>query len=165
MTEEYVAQRYVHLRRAAFLMCGDWVHAGELARATLARALTDPDVGDPDLWAYGDLMAAFKPTHSRREHVCVAPPEAAGPEAAARGAADTDAAMSDVYTVLVLDALRRLSPKCRAVLVLHHFCHLAVVDTAEVLGLDAAKVTDYEAEGLAAFADLLRVTQPPAVAR
>ena len=160
MTEEYVAQRYVHLRRAAFLMCGDWVHAGELARATLARALTDPDVGDPDLWAYGDLMAAFKPTHSRREHVFVAPPEPAD-----RAAADTDAAMSDVYTVLVLDALRRLSPKCRAVLVLHHFCHLAVVETAEVLGLDAAKVTEYEAEGLAAFADLLRVTQPPAVAR
>ena len=160
MTEEYVAQRYVHLRRAAFLMCGDWVHAGELARATLARALTDPDVGDPDLWAYGDLMAAFKPTHSRREHVFVAPPEPAG-----RAAADTDAAMSDVYTVLVLDALRRLAPKCRAVLVLHHFCHLAVVETAEVLGLDAAKVTEYEAEGLAAFADLLRVTQPPAVAR
>jgi len=160
MTEEYVAQRYVHLRRAAFLMCGDWVHAGELARATLARALTDPDVGDPDLWAYGDLMAAFKPTHSRREHVFLAPPEPAD-----RAAADTDAAMSDVYTVLVLDALRRLPPKCRAVLVLHHFCHLAVVETAEVLGLDAAKVTEYEAEGLAAFADLLRVTQPPAVAR
>ena len=160
MTEEYVAQRYVHLRRAAFLMCGDWVHAGELARATLARALTDPGVGDPDLWAYGDLMAAFKPTHSRREHVFVAPPEPAE-----RGAADTDAAMSDVFTVLVLDALRRLSPKCRAVLVLHHFCHLAVVETADVLGLDAAKVTEYEAEGLAAFADLLRVTQPPAVVR
>ncbi|UQU63382.1 hypothetical protein COUCH_30885 [Couchioplanes caeruleus] len=159
MTEEYVAQRYAHLRRAAFLMCGDWAHAGELARATLARALTAPDVGDPDLWAYGDLMAAFKPSHGRREHVFVAPSEAAD-----RGAADTDAGMGDVFTVLVLDALRRLSPKCRAVLVLHHFCHLAVVDTADVLGLDATKVTEYEAEGLAAFADLLRITRPAVTA-
>lgn len=161
MTEEYVAQRYVHLRRAAFLMCGDWAHAGELARATLARALTDPGVGDPDLWAYGDLMAAFKPSHSRREHVFVAPEREGADTEAGTG---TDAGMSDVYTVLVLDALRRLSPKCRAVLVLHHFCHLAVVETADVLGLDAAKVTEYEAEGLAAFADLLRVAQPPVVA-
>ena len=155
MTEEYVAHRYAHLRRAAFLMCGDWAHAGELARATLARMLTDPDVADPDLWAYGELMAAFKPARGRRERVFVAPPEAAE-----RGAADTDAAMGDVYTVLVLDALRRLPPKCRAVLVLHHFCHLSVVDTADVLDLDAATVSDHEAEGLAAFADLLRVARP-----
>ncbi|GGQ79217.1 sigma factor-like helix-turn-helix DNA-binding protein [Couchioplanes azureus] len=155
MTDDYVAQRYVHLRRAAFLMCGDWERAGDLARATLARALTDPDVGDLDLWAYGDLMAAFKPSHGRREHVFVAPPEATD-----RGASDADAALSDVYTVLVLDALRRLSPKCRAVLVLHHFCHLAVTETADVLGLDANKVTEYEAEGLAAFDALLRATQP-----
>ncbi|AGL15275.1 sigma factor-like helix-turn-helix DNA-binding protein [Actinoplanes sp. N902-109] len=152
MTDDYVAQRYVHLRRAAFLMCGDWTRAGAAARATLARALTEADVGDLDLWAYADLMAAFKPEHGRREHVFVAPGEA--------GAADTGAALSDVWTVLVLDALRRLPPKCRAVLVLHHFCHLSVVDTADVLGLDAGKVTEYEADGLAAFAGLLAATQP-----
>ncbi|MFI7597514.1 sigma factor-like helix-turn-helix DNA-binding protein [Actinoplanes sp. NPDC049681] len=159
MTDDYVAQRYVHLRRAAFLMCGDWERAGEVARDTLARALTDPDVGDLDLWAYGDLMAAFKPSHGRREHVFVAPPEPA-----AQGEADVDAALGDVYTVLVLDALRRLSPKCRAVVVLHHFCHLSVNDTAEVLGIDGGKVTEYEAEGLTAFDDLMRITRP-AVAR
>ncbi|MFI5933163.1 hypothetical protein [Actinoplanes sp. NPDC051494] len=153
MTDEYVAQRYAHLRRAAFLMCGDWTRAGALARGTLARALTDQDVGDLDLWAYGDLMAAFKPGHGRREHVFVAPPQTAGES-------DADAALSDVFTVLVLDALRRLSPKCRAVLVLHHFCHLAVGETADVLGLDGSKVTEYEAEGLAAFGELLRATQP-----
>ncbi|GAA2464569.1 sigma factor-like helix-turn-helix DNA-binding protein [Winogradskya humida] len=158
MTDDYVAQRYAHLRRAAFLMCGDWTRAAGLARATLARALTDPDVADLDLWAYGDLMSAFKPAHSRREHVFVAPPQTASPQAA--GEQDADAALSDVYTVLVLDALRRLPPKCRAVLVLHHFCHLPVGETADVLGIDGGKVTEYEAEGLAAFGDLLRATQP-----
>ncbi|WP_306212675.1 sigma factor-like helix-turn-helix DNA-binding protein [Actinoplanes sp. RD1] len=154
MTDEYVAQRYAHLRRAAFLMCGDWARAGDLARLTLARALTDPGVGDLDLWAYADLMAAFKPGHSRREHVFVAPEQA--------GHDDTQAALRDAYTVLVLDALRRLPPKCRAVLVLHHFCHLAVAETADVLGLDGNKVTEYEAEGLEAFRDLLPAGQPVA---
>ncbi|WP_305789382.1 sigma factor-like helix-turn-helix DNA-binding protein [Symbioplanes lichenis] len=158
MTDEYVAQRYAHLRRAAFLMCGDWARAGESARLTLARALTDPgvgaDAGDLDLWAYADLMAAFKPGHSRREHVFVAP--------AAAGYDDAQAALRDTYTVLVLDALRRLPPKCRAVLVLHHFCHLAVAETADVLGLDGNKVTEYEAEGLQAFQELLRAGQPVA---
>ncbi|BCJ51296.1 hypothetical protein Asp14428_27710 [Actinoplanes sp. NBRC 14428] len=62
--------------------------------------------------------------------------------------------------MLVLDALRRLSPKCRAVLVLHHFCHLSVNDTADVLGIDGSKVTDHEAEGLAAFDGLLRLARP-----
>ncbi|WP_067497624.1 sigma factor-like helix-turn-helix DNA-binding protein [Actinoplanes sp. TFC3] len=153
MTDDYVAQRYAHLRRAAFLMCGDWNEAGEVARVTMARALTDADVGDLDLWTYREMMAVFKPGHARREHVFVAP-------AQATGAADTDAALSDVYTVLVLDALRRLPPKCRAVLVLHHFCHLAVGETADVLGLDASKVTEYEADGLTAFTELLRASQP-----
>lgn len=153
MTDDYVAQRYAHLRRAAFLMCGDWDQAGDHARTTLARALTDPDVDDLDLWAYADLMASFKPDHARREHVFVAPPRAAG-------MADAEAGMSDVYTVLVLDALRRLPPKCRAVLVLQHFCHLPVTETAQVLGIDGAKVVEHEAEGLAAFGDLLRAVEP-----
>ena len=160
MTDDDVAQRYAHLRRTAFLMCGDWARAGEQARTTLARALTDPDVGDLDLWAYADLMAGFKPEHGRREHVFVAPsPGEPG------SAGHADAALRDTYTVLVLDALRRLPPKCRAVLVLHHFCHLAVGETADVLGLDANKVTEYEAEGLAAFGELLRVGAQPAGGR
>jgi DNA-directed RNA polymerase specialized sigma24 family protein len=147
MTDGYVAERYVHLRRAAFLMCGDWVLADELARDTLARVLTEADVDDPDLFAYADLMAAFKKPHGRREHVFVAP-QPADPEPSV-------AAGDPVHTVLVLDALHGLSPRCRAVLVLRHFCGLAIDETAGALGLDDSRVLAFEAEGLGAFAGLL----------
>src|SRR4051812_25759816 len=73
MSDRYVLERYVLLRRAAFLMCGEWALADDLARTTLARVLADPDITEPDLWAYADLMAAFKKPRGRREHVFVAP--------------------------------------------------------------------------------------------
>ena len=38
---EFVATRYPHLRRSAFLMCGDWAVAGEVVEQALARLVTD----------------------------------------------------------------------------------------------------------------------------
>src|SRR4051794_23734186 len=100
MFDGHVTERYVRLRRAAFLMCGDWTRAGELARDTLARGLTEPDVADPDLWAYADLMIAFKKPHGRREHVFVAPQrDGAAPESDPVEVAA--AADDEQYTVLV----------------------------------------------------------------
>ena len=172
MSDGYVLERYIHLRRAAFLMCGDWALADELARTTLARVLADPDITEPDLWAYADLMAAFKKPRGRREHVFVAPEQpapvrvSAAPESSTGGGgrlqlATAPAAVAaqpvgaSVHSVLVLDALHGLSPRCRAVLVLRHFCGLAIDETADALDLDDSRVLAYEAEGLGAFAGLL----------
>jgi DNA-directed RNA polymerase specialized sigma24 family protein len=141
MSDGYVTQRYVHLRRAAFLMCGDWALADDLARTTLARFLNEIDVGDPELWTYADLMAGFKKPRGRRKRVFVAP-------------ADSDTG-ADAHTVLVLDALHSLTPRCRAVLVLRHFCGLAIDETADALDLDDSRVLALEAEGLGAFESLL----------
>lgn len=144
MSDGYVLERYIELRRAAFLMCGDWVLADELARTTIARVLADPDLPEPELWAYADLMAAFKKPRGRREHVFVAPE--------AESASSTE---ESVHTVLVLDALHGLTPRCRAVLVLRHYCGLAIDETADALDLDDSRVLAFEAEGLGAFAGLL----------
>ncbi|MEU7908164.1 sigma factor-like helix-turn-helix DNA-binding protein [Actinoplanes sp. NPDC049118] len=146
MSDGYVTQRYVHLRRAAFLMCGDWAMADDLARTTLARFLNETDVGDPDLWVYADLMAGFKKQRGRRKRVFVAP--------------EDSAAGNDMHTVLVLDALHGLTPRCRAVLVLRHFCGLAIDETADALDLDDSRVLALEAEGLGAFASLLAAARP-----
>lgn len=147
MSDGYVTQRYIHLRRAAFLMCGDWALADDLARTTLARFLNEIDVGDPDLWAYADLMAAFdKKPRGRRKRVFVAPAESP--------------AGFDLHTVLVLAALHGLTPRCRAVLVLRHFCGLAIEETADALDIDDSRVLAFEAEGLSAFASLLADARP-----
>jgi DNA-directed RNA polymerase specialized sigma24 family protein len=170
MSDGYVLERYILLRRAAFLMCGDWGLADELARTTVARVLADPDITEPDLWAYADLMAAFKKPRGRREHVFVAPEQTARAAAVAAGdiagggrlqlaAAPALVAAppvgASVHTVLVLDALHGLAPRCRAVLVLRHFCGLAIDETADALDLDDSRVLAFEATGLGAFAGLL----------
>lgn len=182
MSDGYVLERYIQLRRAAFLMCGDWGLADELARTTVARVLADPDITEPELWAYADLMAAFKKHRGRREHVFVAPDQPAradvpGADAAAGrpaggGRLQLTAAPErvaappvgdSVHTVLVLDALHGLSPRCRAVLVLRHFCGLAIDETADALDLDDSRVLAFEAEGLGAFAGLFAAGRPAGV--
>jgi RNA polymerase sigma factor (sigma-70 family) len=147
----FVAGRYPDLRRSAFLMCGDWSLADELTQASLAHLVAEIDRGgvdDLDAYAYARLMAACRHRPARREHVFVAGPEAMG------GAApeDTD---RQVRTVLVLDALHRLSPRCRAVLVLRYASGFALDETADVLGLADERIEAYETAGLAALDQLL----------
>jgi DNA-directed RNA polymerase specialized sigma24 family protein len=162
MFHGHVTERYVRLRRAAFLMCGDWDRAGELARDTLARGLTEPDVADPDLWAYGDLMAAYRKPRGRREHVFVAP-QRDGEEPDLDPVAVAATADDDQHTVLVLAALHRLDPRSRAAVVLRHFCGLTIDETAAALDVDEARVLAAESEGLGAFAALLAAARPAGV--
>ena len=182
---EFVARRYPDLRRSAFLMCGDWALAEELTQSSLARLVAETQRGivdDPDAFAYADLMAAFQRRPARREHVFVAAPatvagdDAAGieePTGGARGEGEERAGGArdegeerpggeveedgdeQIRTVLVLDALHRLAPRCRAVMVLRHWTGYAVDETADVLGLPDERVRAYEAAGLAALDKLL----------
>jgi DNA-directed RNA polymerase specialized sigma24 family protein len=153
---DFVRSRYPDLRRSAFLMCGDWALADELTQATLARYLAESarrDVEDPDAHVYADLMAAFRRRPARRERLFVAPDPDAGPPAR-----DADPARA----IVVLDALRKLSARCRAVLVLRHGSGFAVDETADVLGLTDERAAAYEAAGLAALEDLLARAEPAA---
>ncbi|MCA2218486.1 sigma factor-like helix-turn-helix DNA-binding protein [Jidongwangia harbinensis] len=144
---EYVTSRYPGLRRSAFLMCGDWGLADELSREALALLVAESrrgGVDDPDAQLYADVMAAFQHRPARREHVFVAAP-------------DADAGNAE-RTILVLDALHRLSPRCRAVLVLRHWDGFAVDETADILDLADEKVREYESAGLATLRDLFANT-------
>lgn len=152
---DFVATRYPHLRRSAFLMCGDWAVADEVVREALARVITDlrrGEVDDPDGYAYAEMMAAFPRKHKRREHVFVAPPEAPPTHDPAR-------------TILLLDALQKLAPRCRAVLVLRHWNGLAVTEIADVLGLEDERVEAYDAAGCRALESLLGDLVQPAPVR
>ena len=140
---EFVASRLPHLRRSAFLMCGDWDLATELTRACLARVVADTRrgaVADPDVYAYADLMAACRRRNRRREHVFVA----------SAGAEDVAA-----ESILLLDALHKLAPRCRAVLVLRYWDGFDVDATGAMLDLDDDRVEAYEQAGLAALENLL----------
>jgi DNA-directed RNA polymerase specialized sigma24 family protein len=152
--QTFVADRYPRLRRSAFLMGGDWELAGEQARATLTRLVTDSDRGhvdDADAYAWSDIMHSCRHRPGKREHVFVAAPDGEGE------APDT---------ILVLDALHRLAPRCRSVLVLRQFDGFTVGETADLLGLSDERVEAYEAAGLGALevllADTIPAPEPPA---
>jgi DNA-directed RNA polymerase specialized sigma24 family protein len=135
----FVAERFPRLRRSAFLMCGDWTVADEQARASLARLVADSRrvVDIPDGYAWWDLMHAFRHRPGRRERV-FADAEGETPE-----------------RVLLLDALHRLAPTCRAVLVMRHVEGFAPDEVADVLGIAPERVAAYEAAGLGALQDLV----------
>jgi DNA-directed RNA polymerase specialized sigma24 family protein len=140
---EFVTSRLPHLRRTAFLMCGDWELATELTRSSLARVVADSRrgaVADPDVYAYADLMEACRRRNRRREHVFVASAGAEGVEA---------------ESILLLDALHKLTPRCRAVLVLRYWDGFDVDATGAMLDLDDDRVEAYEQAGLAALEKLL----------
>ena len=140
---EFVTGRLPHLRRSAFLMCGDWELAAELARSSLARLVADTRrgaVADPEIYAYADLMEACRRRNRRREHVFVA-------SAGAEGVA--------AESILLLDALHKLAPRCRAVLVLRHWDGFSVAATGAMLDLDDDRVGAYEQAGLTALEKLL----------
>ncbi len=143
MLREYVGSRLPHLRRSAFLMCGDWQLATELTRACLARVVARSHRGtvvDPDVYAYRELMESCRRRNRRREHVFVA---SAGTEGVA------------AESILLLDALHKLSPRCRAVLVLRYWEGFDVDSTGAMLALDDHRVAAFEAAGLAALESLL----------
>jgi DNA-directed RNA polymerase specialized sigma24 family protein len=135
----FVADRFPRLRRSAFLMCGDWTVADEQARATLARLVADSRAGvdDPDAYAWWDLMRALSHRPGRRERV-FADEQGETPE-----------------RVLLLDALHRLAPLCRAVLVMRHVEGFPPDEVADVLGIAPERVAAYEAAGLRALRDLV----------
>jgi DNA-directed RNA polymerase specialized sigma24 family protein len=146
--QTFVADRYPRLRRSAFLMGGDWEVAAEQARTTLARLVTRSARGrvhDLDGYAWSDLMRGCQHRPGRREHLFVAAPDGLG---------------EDADTILVLDALHRLTPRCRAVLILRHFDGFTVEDTADLLGLSDDRVEAYAAAGLGALEVLLAGTIP-----
>jgi DNA-directed RNA polymerase specialized sigma24 family protein len=134
----FVADRYPRLRRSAFLMCGDWTVADEQARTTLARLVADSARGveDPDAYAWWDLMQAFRHRPGRRERVFA------------------DDAGETPERVLLLDALHRLAPTCRAVLVLRHVEGFEPDEVADVLGIAEDRVAAYEDAGLRALQGL-----------
>jgi DNA-directed RNA polymerase specialized sigma24 family protein len=135
----FVADRFPRLRRSAFLMCGDWTVADEQARATLARLVADSRRGveDPDAYAWWDLMRAFAHRPGRRERVFA------------------DANGETPERVLLLDALHRLAPLCRAVLVMRHVDGFEPDEVADVLGIAAERVAAYEAAGVRALRELV----------
>lgn len=148
----YAGARMRELRRTAFLLCGDWHHADDVVQAVFTKLyLNWGKVQRHDrLDAYVRTMlvrATFDRRRrlSWRREVSWAEP----PEVPARG----DSSVDD--RLLLFDALAKMPPRQRAVVVLRFWEDLDVAETAHVLGCSEGTVKSQSARGLAKLRELL----------
>lgn len=144
----YFAERCDSARRTAYLMCGDWGRADELARAAFASVHRDwRRLGDRttrDGYLRGRIARAVigdsrKPWRRDRNSVPV-PRSPDVTQACSEDGPDADDELAA--------ALRRLPPRQRVVLVLRYFTGLDVRGVAEVLHCGAGDVKSHTARGL-----------------
>ena len=145
---EYFAAKRDSARRTAYLLCGDWHRADDLAQTAFVavhrrwtkirdRAATDAYLRKT--LARAAIDESRRPW--RREHYTEALPE---PEPASERLDERVATRADL-----LAGLKNVPPKQRAVLVLRYFEGLDVAGVAKALGCSEGNVKSQTARGLA----------------
>jgi RNA polymerase sigma-70 factor (sigma-E family) len=142
----FVAARYPHLRRTAFLLCGDWHRADDLVQTALARvvvAVRRRTVDNLDAYARTTLLRTFLDDNHRvwrrRERSSPELRDSPGP------------ATDPTVALTILAALRCLPPRQRAVVVLRYWEDRSVEETAEALHINSGTVKSQCAKAVAAL--------------
>jgi RNA polymerase sigma-70 factor (sigma-E family) len=158
--DEFASGAVTRLYRAAFLMVGNHHQAEDLAQEVLARVYVAwPRIsGDPHGYAYRALSNAVaneRRWRGRHPEVQLEATDSDRPTAAwEEGVVSRDA---------VVEALRVLPPRQRAVVVLRYYVDLTEVQTAQALNVSTGTVKSQNAKALArlreAFGDDLDVTE------
>jgi RNA polymerase sigma-70 factor (sigma-E family) len=133
---QYVAQRHDRLCRMAYLLTRDWPTAEDLVQTALARAwLAWRRIhGNPDAYVYRIIVNTHSSWWRRRwrgEIPTEELPEQAGSRDTAHEFAERDA---------LWRAIGGLSPRQRAVIVLHYYEELPLAQAADVLGCSLGAV-------------------------
>ena len=144
---DLVAQRGPALKRQAFLLCGDDAQADDLVQEALVRAFTRPlralRPGGTEAYVRTIIVNLFidgtrRQSRWRRVAPLMRPAEPAPDPAEQVTARDA-----------VFSALRCLSPRQRACLVLRYYEDLPVAAIARALGVGEGTVKRYLSEGTA----------------
>jgi len=151
--DAYFRARRDAVRRTAYLLCGDWHRADDHAQAAFValhrhwRRIRDRDA--LDAWMRKTLVRTVVDESRRpwrRERSTEDPVVTTAVADRAEGPAD-----SIVTRHVLVDGLRVVPPRQRAVLVLRFLEGLDVAATAEVLGCSEGTVKSQTAHGLAAL--------------
>jgi RNA polymerase sigma-70 factor (sigma-E family) len=149
---EFASLRASALFRSAYLLTGDFHLAEDLAQITLGKLYSSWDrvarADNPVAYAHTVLVRTF--LSHRRLRRCSEVPTSNLPD---RGA--TESEDDPALRVAVLSALRQLSPKDRAVVVLRYWEDRSVEETARRLGIRDAAVRTRSRRALARLRDHL----------
>ena len=154
--DAYVRERWVPLLRTATLLTGDRHAAEDLVQETLVRAAQHWSRVDPataDAYVRRILYTRSVDAWRWRRHQPDPVDDAAHPETADRTAESSDAV--DARLTLA-EALRRLTPRQRAVLVARFYEDRTEVEAARVLGCSVSTVKSQTRHAL----ERLRVLAP-----
>jgi RNA polymerase sigma-70 factor (sigma-E family) len=136
----FAHSRLAYLSRVAYLLTGDHHAAEDLLQNALVRLATAwplvARAGDPVAYARRVLYNEHVSTWRRGRHLRAERPTAVLPDVGGRH----DEADDAVRRMMLERALRRLTHKQRAVIVLRFFEDLSPEDAAEVLGCSAGTV-------------------------
>ena len=148
--EEFVRARTGALARVAYLLTGDHHLAEDLVQQALLRVAGRwPALvarGDPDAYVRRVMYHQHVSWWRRRE------PLTSRHEVPHRATPDPGDAV--VAAVAVRQALVRLGPRQRAVLILRYFEDLSEARTAEILGISVGTVKSQARDGLARLREL-----------
>jgi RNA polymerase sigma-70 factor (sigma-E family) len=149
----YVSARRSHLRRTAYLLCGDWHAADDLVQTALLKLyLAWPRIrsaGAQDAYARRIVVRSHLDERRRpwrRESVGLDGFDHAAPESVSLE--DTDE---------LLTALAALPPRQRATVVLRYWCGLTVDEAARDLGCSDGTVKSQTARAIASLRSALTV--------
>lgn len=152
----YVTARRDHVRRTAYLLCGDWHRADDLTQIAFVKLygawLRIRDHRALDAYVRSCLVRATVDESRRpwrRERAVEVLPESAD-------SFDLSSVIAD--RALVQQALEQVPPGQRATLVLRFFEGLDVAETAAALQCSEGNVKSQTARGLAALKKILRGT-------
>ena len=143
----FAAAALPRLRRTAYLVCGDWHRADDAAQEALIKLYAVW----PRVERREGVMAYSRRTlirvlvdHTRRpwRH------EVSHAETPEPAPADVDADARVAEQLVLMQALRRVSPRRRACLVLRYFNDLSVAETAVVMGSSQGTVKSQTVRGL-----------------
>ena len=154
---EFVAARTQALRRTAYFMCGDWHHAKDAVQAALIKLYQQPprDWGAAEAWVRTVLVRTIISDSRRpwRRH------ERPSDDLPDKAASTTPDQVGD--RALLLDALRRLPARQRAVVVLRFWDQMSVAEVARSLHLSEGTVKSHTSRGLKALRIDLEHTHEP----
>ncbi|MGC5013520.1 SigE family RNA polymerase sigma factor [Streptosporangium sp. DT93] len=140
----FVAARGTSLLRVAYLACGDEKEAEDLLQTALERTYRNWDrvrYDNPEPYLRRIIVNASI-SRARRRAIMRVIPMHTPPESAAR---ETDVDLRH----LLMDTLRGLPPRQRAVVVLRYWEDLSETQTAEILGCSTGTVKSQASKALA----------------